>query len=197
MISIRESWWAALAATAIAGCSDNTQRSTTAAPPPVTSGPAPETPLSKSGGRSAEMNPPASSAPAPEDLPKATAPGTTSKPEPADIEGLKVEGPAPTPARPEGSKDQKPEEKADAAQDGKAGDEALSDEEVAEIKKLPAADAAKALAQKVCPVSGENLGGMGVPVRVSAEGKTFFLCCKGCNKEVKANPKAVVAKLKQ
>jgi YHS domain-containing protein len=197
MISIRKSWWAALAASAIAGCSNNTQQSTTAAPPPVTSGPAPEAPLSESGGTSAEMNPPASSAPTPGHLPKTTAPETTSKPEPADIEGTEVEGPAPTPAKPEGSKDLKPEEEADAAEVGKAGDEALSDEEVAEIKKLPAADAAKALAQKVCPVSGENLGGMGVPVRVSAEGKTFFLCCKGCNKEVKSNPKAVVAKLKQ
>jgi YHS domain-containing protein len=36
---------------------------------------------------------------------------------------------------------------------------------------------------------------MGVPLKVSAEGKTFFLCCKGCNKELKANPQAVVAKL--
>ena len=36
---------------------------------------------------------------------------------------------------------------------------------------------------------------MGVPIRVTAEGKTFFLCCKSCEKEVKADPKAIVAKL--
>ena len=54
-----------------------------------------------------------------------------------------------------------------------------------------------ALKQAVCPVSDENLGSMGVPIKVTAEGKTFYLCCKGCNKEVDADPKAVVAKLKK
>jgi YHS domain-containing protein len=71
----------------------------------------------------------------------------------------------------------------------------LSDEELAEIKKLPAAEQAVALQQKLCPVSGENLGGMGVPFKVSAEGKTFYLCCKSCEKDVKENPQAVIAKL--
>ena len=73
----------------------------------------------------------------------------------------------------------------------------LSDEEVAEIKKLPAGEAELALTQMVCPVSDEKLGSMGMPLKVTAEGRTFYLCCKGCNQEVKDNPAAVVAKLKK
>jgi hypothetical protein len=40
-----------------------------------------------------------------------------------------------------------------------------------------------------------NLGSMGVPIKVSAEGKTAYLCCKGCNKDFDKDPKAVFAKL--
>ena len=84
--------------------------------------------------------------------------------------------------------------KAEAAhENGKA--EKLTDEEIATIKKLPAADAELAIRQVSCPVSGDHLGNMGAPFKVSAEGRTFFLCCKGCEDDVKANPKAVIAKL--
>lgn len=71
----------------------------------------------------------------------------------------------------------------------------LSDEEIAEIKKLPAEDQDLALAQAVCPVSDENLGSMDVPLKVSAEGREFFICCKGCEKKVKSDPKGVLEKL--
>jgi len=71
----------------------------------------------------------------------------------------------------------------------------LTGDEIAEIKKLPAGEVDAALKQAVCPVSDENLGGMGAPIKVTAEGKTFYLCCKSCQKEVDANPKTVVAKL--
>jgi YHS domain-containing protein len=36
---------------------------------------------------------------------------------------------------------------------------------------------------------------MGTPFKVTAEGRTFYLCCKSCEDEVKANPQAVIAKL--
>ncbi|APW60127.1 TRASH domain-containing protein [Paludisphaera borealis] len=71
----------------------------------------------------------------------------------------------------------------------------LTEEEVASIKELPADDQAVALAQAVCPVSDEHLGAMGAPIKVSAEGRTFYICCKGCQKDVKDDAKAVVAKL--
>jgi YHS domain-containing protein len=171
MISIRKFCWAALAASAIAGCSNEASNpETNPANPPITPGPAPTTTAGPSGGMSAEMKPEGTAAPKAES--------------PAPAEAPKVEAPA----KPEEPKDKADEKKADAA--------TLSDEEVAEIKKLPPADAAVALKQMVCPVSGENLGSMEVPIKVSAEGKTFFLCCASCNKAVKADPKAVVAKLK-
>ncbi len=71
----------------------------------------------------------------------------------------------------------------------------LSAEEIDGIKKLLKEDQDAALAQALCPVSNENLGSMGKPVKVTAEGRTFYLCCENCEKDVKANAKAVVAKL--
>ena len=72
----------------------------------------------------------------------------------------------------------------------------LTADEKGEIAKLAdKTDQDSALAQATCPVSGENLGSMGVPIKVSAEGKTAYLCCKGCNKDFDKDPKAVFAKL--
>ena len=71
----------------------------------------------------------------------------------------------------------------------------LTDAEIAKIKSLPAAEQELALKQAVCPVSGDHLGNMGAPVKIVAEGRTFYLCCKSCEDDVKANPKAVIAKL--
>ena len=36
---------------------------------------------------------------------------------------------------------------------------------------------------------------MGKPVKITAEGRTFFLCCEGCEEEIKADPKEFIAKL--
>jgi hypothetical protein len=71
----------------------------------------------------------------------------------------------------------------------------LAAAEIAAIEKLPAADQEQALKQAVCPASGEHLGAMGVPVKVSAQGRSFFLCCKGCLDDVKADPQGIIAKL--
>ena len=71
----------------------------------------------------------------------------------------------------------------------------LTTDELAAIKELPAAEQDQAIKQAVCPVSGEHLGEMGKPVKVQAEGRTFFLCCDNCEEKVKKDPKAVIAKL--
>jgi len=72
----------------------------------------------------------------------------------------------------------------------------LNDEEKAEIAKLTEKkDQDAATAQVICPVSDENLGSMGVPIKVSADGKDAYLCCKGCVKDFEKDPKAVFAKL--
>ena len=71
----------------------------------------------------------------------------------------------------------------------------LAADELANIKKLPAAEQDAAIKQAVCPVSGEHLGNMGMPVKITAEDRTFYLCCEGCEKDVKKDAKSVIAKL--
>lgn len=173
MIAIRKFGWSVLVLAAFAGCGKQepepaTTTSTETAP--ISGVPAPETPP--------PATTPAETKPEPDK-------GTTSTPDmPKDAPA--IEAPQPTPA----TKDEK-----------KSADNApavsLSNEELAEVKKLPAGEADLALKQLVCPVSGENLGSMGVPVKVTAAGQSFYLCCKGCNKDVKEDPAAVVAKLKK
>ncbi len=117
--------------------------------------------------------PPAAKDAAPKDMQPAAKPGdTTKKPD----ESPKLEAP-----------------KSDAKGDTAAVQ--LKPDEIAEIKKLPAAEQDQALKQAVCPVSGHHLGSMEKPIKVSAEGRTFFLCCEGCEPDLKKDPKAVIAKL--
>ena len=116
--------------------------------------------------------------------------GDAPKAEPAPE--LKLEAPEVKPP----TKDDKAKDAGAAAAVAPAKDDGkLTDDEVAAIKTLPADEQAAALKQVLCPVSGEHLGSMDAPIKVSAEGKTFYLCCKSCKKEVDKNPKDVVAKL--
>jgi hypothetical protein len=71
----------------------------------------------------------------------------------------------------------------------------LSAKELAGIKELPQAEQDAALAQAVCPVSTHHLGSMGKPLKVTAEGRTFYICCDGCEEDVKTKGKEIVAKL--
>jgi YHS domain-containing protein len=50
--------------------------------------------------------------------------------------------------------------------------------------------------QKVCPVSGERLGAMDKPVKITVKGQTVFLCCAGCENAIKKDPDKYLAKLK-
>jgi Barrel-sandwich domain of CusB or HlyD membrane-fusion/Heavy metal binding domain len=63
------------------------------------------------------------------------------------------------------------------------------------LAKLSPADRALAERQKVCPVTGEPLGSMGTPPAVVVEGKTVFLCCKGCEGALRKNPEKYLPKL--
>ena len=114
---------------------------------------------------------PTTVAPAPE------TPGTKSAPE---IKAMPVE-----PGKPEEKKE------------GAAAAAKLSDEELAEIKKLPADEQPLAIAQMTCPVSGEHLGEMGAPLKQTIGDKSFYICCSGCEKAVKNKPEEVLAKLKK
>ena len=106
---------------------------------------------------------------------------------PASTGGMSPTGPADVPNRDAEGAKSKPEGAKSAAA------ATLSDEDIAEIKKLPAADQAGALAQKVCPISHDNLGGMGPPIKVEADGKVAYLCCAGCKKAFEKDPKAALA----
>lgn len=70
-----------------------------------------------------------------------------------------------------------------------------AEEIAANLAKLSPDDRKSAAAQKICPVSMDPLGEMGVPLKVTVKGKTFFLCCKGCKKELNANPDKFLAEL--
>lgn len=65
----------------------------------------------------------------------------------------------------------------------------------AAMAKLSEADRAAAEKQKVCPVSGEPLGSMGTPVKITVEGRDVFLCCAHCEDAIKADPQKYLAKL--
>jgi YHS domain-containing protein len=56
-------------------------------------------------------------------------------------------------------------------------------------EKAPAAAAVPAdYPLKTCPVSGEALGEMGKPVKVTHNGTDVYLCCKSCAKDFKKDP---------
>jgi hypothetical protein len=119
---------------------------------------------------------------------------TTTPPAPANVPAAKAalepaNAPAAKPAEAKPADTKPAEKKADAAP------AKLTDDELAEVKKLSDPDQKLALAQLTCPGSGENLGGMGVPIKIELKGKTVFLCCKGCEKDALANPDATLAKL--
>jgi hypothetical protein len=56
------------------------------------------------------------------------------------------------------------------------------------VAKATQADASALAALKVCPVSGEDFGSMGPPLKVSRGDRSTFICCKGCLKKIQAEP---------
>ncbi|MDR3634106.1 MAG: hypothetical protein P4L84_09890 [Isosphaeraceae bacterium] len=173
MTSIRKFWWAGLTLAAFVGCAEETQ--TTPSTPAATPGPAPTTPPGPAA--KTDTPEPAKEADQKEMEKPESPPASAPKVDAPKVDAPKIDAPKP-----------------DA--DKKAESVKLNDEELAAIKKLPADEQPLALKQLICPVSDEHLGAMDTPIKVTAEGKTFFLCCKGCKKELDADAKAVLAKLK-
>jgi hypothetical protein len=102
------------------------------------------------------------------------------------------DSPAPPAATSSTSPAPKAAEKAEANPDN----EPLTDEELAEIKKLPdEADQKAAIAQKTCPFTGEHLGSMGIPIKKVVDGKPVFLCCSGCTDKFDKDPQGALAKV--
>lgn len=65
------------------------------------------------------------------------------------------------------------------------------------VASLEKADEAAIARQKVCPVMGGELGGMGDPVKVLVGGQPLYLCCKGCLGKVQKSPEAYLQKAQQ
>jgi YHS domain-containing protein len=86
-----------------------------------------------------------------------------------------------------------PEQK--AADQGPAADK--STEDLPGLKDLSPEDLAAAKKQEVCPVTGEKLGSMGKPYKVTVKGQTVFLCCDGCEEAITKDPDKYLAKLKK
>jgi Cu(I)/Ag(I) efflux system membrane fusion protein len=67
----------------------------------------------------------------------------------------------------------------------------------ASLNLLDPEDRKLAEAQRLCPVTGEPLGSMGKPIKLSVKGETVFVCCKGCPEDALADPDKTLAKVKE
>jgi hypothetical protein len=59
-------------------------------------------------------------------------------------------------------------------------------------------DKALVAAQRLCPVTDEDLmadAEMGGPVKLVVKGETVFICCKGCEKKLRADEDAMLIKV--
>jgi hypothetical protein len=75
--------------------------------------------------------------------------------------------------------------------------DSLTPAELKNIAKLAPEDQKLAIAQRLCPVTGEPLGSMGVPLKVELAGTKVFLCCKACVKRAEANVTKVLEAIKK
>ena len=66
-----------------------------------------------------------------------------------------------------------------------------------QLAKLTPEDRTAAEAQMTCPVSDQPLGSMGVPPKVTVNGRAVFLCCLNCEEELNKNPDKYLEKLAQ
>ena len=65
------------------------------------------------------------------------------------------------------------------------------------LAKLSQEDRELVEAQKLCPISGEPLGGMAVPVKVTIGDQPVFLCCKSCKTEAVGDADKTLAKVEE
>ena len=66
---------------------------------------------------------------------------------------------------------------------------------IAALAKLSDEDRKLAEAQRICPVTEELLGSMGVPLKVDVKGRVVFICCSGCRDPLLAEPEKYLAVL--
>jgi len=90
---------------------------------------------------------------------------------------------------------------ADSRQSPKASNEknpaaAAAGKDVPEgLLELSGEDRSAAEKQRICPVTGLLLGSMGKPEKVIVKGQTVFLCCAGCEEQLRKDPDTYLKKL--
>ncbi len=65
----------------------------------------------------------------------------------------------------------------------------------AAVEPLSEADQALVTQQRICPVTEAKLGSMGQPVATTVQNRKIFLCCRGCEPSVQADPEKFLARL--
>jgi hypothetical protein len=76
--------------------------------------------------------------------------------------------------------------------------EAVRKEMATNLAKLQSEDRKSAEAQQFCAVQeGVRLGSMGVPVKVTLNGQTVFLCCEACVKKAESHPAQTLERVKK
>ena len=73
----------------------------------------------------------------------------------------------------------------------------MSEKVAASLRKLSPEDKKLAQAQRFCPIRNDPLGSMGVPVKLTLDGKSVFICCKGCVAEAQADPMKTLARVEE
>ena len=111
------------------------------------------------------------------------------------------QSPQPASAPPADSQDQPAATDHEGHEDGESGHaehsgHAARGKYADALAQLSPEDCALAEKQKTCPVSGEPLGKMGKPHKVTVNGQGVLLCCPGCEAKFKKNPEEYLAKLK-
>jgi Cu(I)/Ag(I) efflux system membrane fusion protein len=71
----------------------------------------------------------------------------------------------------------------------------LTAKQRANLEGFSEAERQEIAAQKICPMSGAKLASMGKPYKMTINGRTLWLCCKGCERGVKKDPEAAFKKL--
>ncbi len=67
----------------------------------------------------------------------------------------------------------------------------------ANLVRLNPADQVLAAAQKLCPVTGGPLGGMGVPVKLMLDNQPVFLCCGSCTDDARKDVARTLERVKK
>lgn len=68
-------------------------------------------------------------------------------------------------------------------------------EVAAELANLPEGDRQLAAKQRICPVADGLLGSMGVPKKLTVEGREVFICCESCEEKLRSDPEKYFAKI--